>query len=79
MAQSPTKSYIFHHCASKQVGVLQDDAQGAAKAGFPDFVDIDAVIADFAVLNIVEAIEQGRIIERGTHDQLIEEKGHPPT
>ena len=54
----PPVADILHHCASKQVGVLQDDAQGAAKVGFPDFVDIDAVIADFAVLNIVEAIDQ---------------------
>ena len=54
----PPIADILHHRAGKQAGVLQDDAQGAAKAGFLNFVDVDAVIADLAVLDVVEAVDE---------------------
>ena len=38
------------HSTGKQMGVLQDNAQRPAQIGFSDLVDIDAVIADLAVL-----------------------------
>ena len=47
---------VFQHCAGKQVGILKDDAQGAAQVRLFDLIDIDAVIADLAVGNVVETI-----------------------
>ena len=40
------------------MGVLQHDAQRAAQVSFFDLMDVDAVIADLAILNIVEAVDQ---------------------
>ena len=49
---------VVHHRAGEQVGVLQHDAQRAAQVGFFDLVDVDAVVADLALLNIVETVDQ---------------------
>ena len=40
------------------MGVLQDDSQGAPEVGLFDFIDIDAVIADFAILDVIKAVDQ---------------------
>ena len=40
------------------MGVLEHDAQGTAEGRFLYFIDIDSVIADFAVLYIVETVNQ---------------------
>ena len=40
------------------MGVLQHDSERVAQVIFFDLVDIDAVIADLAVLNIVETVDQ---------------------
>ena len=40
------------------MGVLQHDAQRAAEVGFPDLLDVDAVVPDLAVLNVVEAVDE---------------------
>ena len=41
---------VFHHGAGEQVGILQHDAQAAAQVCLFDLVDVDAVIADLAVV-----------------------------
>lgn len=40
------------------MGVLQHDSERVAQVIFFDLVDIDAVIADLAVLDIVETVDQ---------------------
>ena len=49
---------VFHHRTGKEVDILQNHAQRAAQVALADFVDIDAVIADLAVGDVVEAVEQ---------------------
>ena len=49
---------VVHYCAGEQVGFLQHHAQAAPQIGLFDLVDIDAVIADLAVCNVVEAVDQ---------------------
>ena len=44
--------------SGKQMGILQDNTEGAAQIIFFDLGDIDAVIADFSFLNIVETVDQ---------------------
>ena len=51
---------IVHDGSGKEMGVLEDDSQRAAQIGLADFIDVDAVIADFAVLDIVKAVDQVR-------------------
>ena len=40
------------------MGVLQHDPKRVAQVIFFDLVDIDAVVADLAVLDIVETVDQ---------------------
>ena len=47
---------VFQYRAGKQVGILEDDAQGAAQVRLFDLIDIDTVIADFAVGDVVETV-----------------------
>ena len=49
---------VIHHRAGEQMGILQHHAQGPAEVRFFDFVDVDAVVADFTVGNVVEPINQ---------------------
>ena len=49
---------IIHHRAGEEVGFLQYHAQGTAQVGFSDLIDIDAVVADFAVSDVVEAVDK---------------------
>ena len=49
---------VVHHRAGEQVGLLEHHPQGAAQIGLADFVDVDAVVADFAVVNVVEPVNQ---------------------
>ena len=42
----------------KRLSILQHDAQAAAQVGLLDLVDVDAVIANLAVGNIVEPVDQ---------------------
>ena len=54
--------------AGEQVGVLQHDAQAAAQVGLLDLVDVDAVVADLAVGDVVEAVDEvgdGRLASTG--------------
>ena len=54
------------------MGVLQHDPKRVAQVIFFDLVDIDAVIADLAVLNIVETVDQvgnGRLSGTGAADK----------
>ena len=47
---------IFQNSAREEVGVLQDDAEAAPQVGLADFVDVNAVVANFAVGNVVEPV-----------------------
>ncbi len=38
--------------------IRQNDAEGPTQVGFFDFIDIDAIIADLAVLDVVKAVDQ---------------------
>ena len=49
---------VLHDGARKQVGILQHDAQRAAQIGLLDLVDVDAVVADLAVGDVVEAVDE---------------------
>src|SRR5699024_8832450 len=49
---------VLHHGAGEQVGVLQHDAQRVAQVGLFDLADVDAVVADLAVLDVVEAVDE---------------------
>ena len=49
---------VIHHRAGEEVHILQHHAQRAAQIGFFDLVDIDAVVADLAVCDVVEAVDQ---------------------
>ena len=53
-----TVADIIADGAGKQVGILQNDAERAAKIGFFDLIDIDAVVADLAVREVVETVDQ---------------------
>ena len=49
---------IVHDCAGKQVDILQNNAQRAPQVGLSNLVDVDAVIADLAVRQIIEPVNQ---------------------
>ena len=49
---------IIHNRAGKQVGILQNNAKGAAEIRLFNLGDIDAVIADLTILNIIKAVDQ---------------------
>ena len=44
--------------SSKQVGILQYNTEGTTQIVFFYLCNIDAVIADFSLLNIVETVDQ---------------------
>ena len=63
---------VVHHGAGEQVHVLQHDAQRAAQIGLADLVDVDAVVADFAVGDVIEAVDEvgdGRLAGTGGADK----------
>ena len=49
---------VVHHRAGEQVGVLKHYTQRAAQVGLGDLVDVDIVVADLAVGNVIEAVNQ---------------------
>ena len=49
---------VFHNGAREEVGVLKHHAQGMPQVGLFDFVDVDAIVADFTVVNVVEAVDE---------------------
>ena len=49
---------VVHHSAGEQVHVLQHYAQASAQVGLADLVDVDAVVADLAVGDVVEAVDE---------------------
>ena len=53
-------SDILHHGAGEEVDVLQNHAERAAQVGLFDLIDIDAVVADLAVGDVVEAVDEVR-------------------
>ena len=54
----PAVTDIVHDRARKQVGILQNDAERPTQILFIDLVDIDAVVADLAVLDVVETVDE---------------------
>ena len=51
---------VLHDRAREKIRILQDDAQRAAQVAFAYLRNVYAVIAYFAVRNVVEAVEQVR-------------------
>ena len=49
---------VLHNGAGKQVGILQNNTQAAAQVILANFVDVNAVVADFSVLNVIETVDQ---------------------
>ena len=49
---------VVHDGAGEQVGLLEHHAQGPPQIGLGDLVDVDVVVADFAVGNVIEAVNQ---------------------
>ena len=49
---------VLHDGTGEQVGILQNDAQASPQIRLFDLVDVDAVVADLAVGNIVEPVDQ---------------------
>ena len=49
---------IVHHRAGEQIGFLEHHAQRAAQVGLADFVDVDIVVANLAVVNVVKPVNQ---------------------
>ena len=49
---------VFSYRSGKEMCILQNDAEGPTQVGFFDFIDIDAIIADLAVLDVVKAVDQ---------------------
>ena len=42
----------------KEVDVLQNNTESTTKSALSNFVNVDAVVADLAVFNVIEAVEQ---------------------
>ena len=53
-----TVADIIADGAGKQVGILQNDTERAAEVRLFDLIDIDAVVADLAVREVVETVDQ---------------------
>ena len=51
-----TVSYVVHYCSREEVDVLKHYSEASAQVRLFNPIDIDAVIAYFAVCNIVKAI-----------------------
>ena len=51
---------VVHDRAGEEVRVLKDKAEGAAQVSFLYLVDIYAVIADLAVGDVIEAVDEVR-------------------
>ena len=49
---------IVHDRSCEQISILQDDPQRPPEVGLADFVDIDVIIADFAVGNVVKPVDK---------------------
>ena len=63
---------VFHHGAGEEVGILQHDAEAVAQICLLDLVDVDTVVADLAVRDVVEAVDQvgdGRLPCAGRADK----------
>ena len=63
---------VLHDGPCKEVHVLQDYSKGTPEVGFPYLVYVDAVVADLAVCDVVEAVDQvgyrGLPRSGGTHE-----------
>ena len=49
---------VVHHGTGEQVHVLQYDAQRTTQVGLANLVDVDAVVADLAVGDVIEAVDE---------------------
>ena len=55
-----TVADVVHHRTGEQIGFLQHHAQGSPQVGLGNLVDVDVVVADFAVGNVIEPVNQVR-------------------
>ena len=53
-----TVADIIRHRTGKEVGILQYDTKWMTQIIFFDLIDIDTIVADLAVCNIVETVDQ---------------------
>ena len=63
---------VLHDGACEQVGILKNDAEGVPEICLFDLIDVDAVVADLAVVHIVEPVDQvgdGRLARAGGTDE----------
>ena len=51
---------VIHDRAGEQIGLLKHDPEGMPQIGLGDLVDVDAVVADLAVGNIIEPVDEVR-------------------
>ena len=51
---------VVHHRAGEEVGFLKHHAQRVAQIGLGDLVDVDVVVADLAVGNVIEPVNEVR-------------------
>ena len=51
---------IFFDGSGKQMGILQNNAQGVAQILQPDLIDVDTVVTDFPLFNVVKAVDEIR-------------------
>ena len=49
---------VVHDRSREEIGLLQNDAERTAQVGFFDLIDVDPVVADLAVGDVVETIDQ---------------------
>ena len=63
---------ILHNGAGKQVGILQNHTQASAQVGLGDLVDVDVIVADLAVGDVIEPVDQigdGGLAGTGSTDE----------
>ena len=56
----PAVADVLHDRAGEEVRILQHHAERPAQIALADLVDVDVVIADLAVLNVIEAVDEVR-------------------
>ena len=68
----PPVANVLHDGAGEEVGLLQHDAERAAQILLLDLVDVDRVVADLAVGDVVEAVDEvcdGGLARAGRADE----------
>ena len=79
----PSVADVLHHRPGKEMRILQHHAQRAPQLGLLDLLDVDAVVANLAVIDVVEAVDEvrdgGLASTRRTHEgNLLTRQGKEP-